>query len=147
MEHWLGHTLGEGHPAEFIITIAGGSLLVAIIAIVLAYLIYGRKPLATAKAADPLAKSLGFFFRWMNQKFMVDELYQAVALGPYKKLADFFAHPVDQGVIDGIVNGFGKLAMALAGLLRKLQTGFARTYALSIFAGIILILVYLVTRI
>jgi NADH-quinone oxidoreductase subunit L len=81
----------------------------------------------------------------MNKKFMVDELYQAVIIGPYHKLADFFAHPVDQGVIDGVANGLGSLTTSLAGVLRKLQTGFARTYALSIFVGIIVILVYLLT--
>ncbi|MBE0685377.1 MAG: NADH-quinone oxidoreductase subunit L, partial [Anaerolineaceae bacterium] len=147
LEHWLEHTLEIPHAAEFILPIAAGSLGVALVAIFLAYLVYGRKPLANAKAADPLAKPLGIFFRWMNKKFMVDELYQAIVLGPYKKLADFFAHPVDQGVIDGLVNGMGSLTVSLAGVLRKLQTGFARTYALSIFVGIIAILVYLLTRI
>jgi NADH-quinone oxidoreductase subunit L len=147
LEYWLEHTLEIPHAAEFIVPIALGSLAVALVAIFLAYLIYGRKPLASAKAADPLAKPLGIFFRWMNQKFLVDELYQAVVLGPYKKLADFFAYPVDQGVIDGLVNGMGSLTVSLAGALRKLQTGFARTYALSIFVGIIAILVYLLTRI
>jgi NADH-quinone oxidoreductase subunit L len=147
LEYWLEHTLEIPHATEFIVPIALGSLAVALVAIFLAYLVYGRKPLASAKAADPLAKPLGIFFRWMNQKFLVDELYQAVVLGPYKKLADFFAYPVDQGVIDGLVNGMGSLTVSLAGALRKLQTGFARTYALSIFVGIIAILVYLLTRI
>lgn len=145
LEHWLEHTLTIAHPAEFIIPIAVGSLVVALVAILLSYLVYGRKPIADAKAADPLASSLGVFFKWMNQKFMVDELYQTVIIGPYHKLADFFAHPVDQGVVDGVVNGLGSLTSFLAGLLRKLQTGFARTYALSIFVGIIAILVYLLT--
>jgi NADH-quinone oxidoreductase subunit L len=145
LEHWLEHTLEITHPAEFIIPIAAGSLVVALVGIFLAYLVYGRKPLANAKAADPLAKPLGVLFQWMNKKFMVDELYQAVVLEPYKKLADFFAHPIDQGVIDGVVNGLGSLTTSLAGVLRKLQNGFARTYALSIFVGIVVILVYLLT--
>ncbi|MDO9088257.1 MAG: NADH-quinone oxidoreductase subunit L [Anaerolineaceae bacterium] len=146
-EHWLEETLIITHPAEFIVPIAVGSLAVALVAILLAYLVYGRKPLADAKAADPLAKPLGVIFRWMNQKFLVDELYQAVVIGPYHKLADFFANPIDQGLIDGVVNGLGSLTNSFAGVLRKLQTGFTRTYALSIFAGLILILVYILTRI
>jgi len=147
LEHWLEETLIITHPAEFIVPIAVGSLVVALVAILLAYLFYGRKPLADSKAADPLAKRLGILFRWMNQKFMVDEFYQAVVIGPYHKLADFFANPIDQGLIDGVVNGLGTLTTSFAGVLRKLQTGFARTYALSIFAGLILILVYVLTRI
>ena len=153
---WFGIVWGSivAFLQVYVVRLGASSFLVsaitygpALVAIFLAYLVYGRKPLANPKTADPLAKPLGFLFRWMNKKFMVDELYQAVVLGPYKKLADFFAHPVDQGVIDGLVNGMGTLTVSFAGVLRKLQTGFARTYALSVFVGIILILVYLLTRI
>lgn len=147
LEHWLEHTIEIPHVSEFVLPVAAGSLVVALVGIILAYLVYGRKPLANARAADPLAKVLGVFFTWMNKKFMVDELYQAVVLGPYKKLAEFFAHPVDQGLIDGVANGLGSLTVSLAGALRKLQTGYARTYALSFVVGIVAILVYLLIRI
>jgi len=50
-------------------------------------------------------------------------------------------------VIDGAANGLGSLTVSLAGALRKLQTGFARTYALSFLVGIVAILVYLLTRV
>ncbi len=147
LEHWLENTLKISHAAEFIIPVAAGSFGVAILGIILAYLVYGRQAFPDAKAKDPLSKSLGTFFRWMNQKFLVDELYQAIVIGPYYKLADIFAHPVDQGFIDGIANGIGKLTTGLAGVLRKFQTGFARTYALSFLVGIVLILAFLLSRI
>lgn len=147
LEHWLEHTIEIPHVSEFVLPVAAGSLVVALVGIILAYLVYGRKPLVNARAADPLTKVLGVFFTWMNKKFMVDELYQAVVLGPYKKLAEFFAHHVDQGLIDGVANGLGSLTVSLAGALRKLQTGYARTYALSFVVGIVAILVYLLIRI
>ncbi len=147
LEHWLGNTIELTHEGRFLLPVAAGALAVSLIAIFLAYTLYGRKPMASAKAADPLAKPLGVFFTWMNKKFMVDELYQAVVLTPYKKLAGFLAHSVDQGVIDGAANGLGSLTVSLAGALRKLQTGFARTYALSFLVGIVAILVYLLTRV
>lgn len=147
LEHWLSSTLEIRHPAEFIWSIAIASFSIAIIAILLAYFIYGKKPLENAKAVDPLSKSLGGAFNLMNKKFLVDEFYQAVVLKPYTKLADFSARVVDQAGIDGVVNGIGSLTTSFSGLLRKLQTGFARTYALSIFIGVVAILVYLLTRI
>lgn len=147
LEHWLEHTIQIPHEAVFAIPIAVGSLLVALIAILFSWLVYGRSPLDDAKGVDPLAKSLGGFFRAMNNKFKVDEFYQAVIITPYSKAADFLAKPVDQGVIDGIVNGMGALFTSLAMNLRKLQTGYARTYALSVVVGIVAILAYLLFRV
>ncbi len=83
----------------------------------------------------------------MNCKFLVDEFYTWFIIWPYKRLADFFAQPVDQGVIDGFVNGLGGLMTTTAAALRKLQNGFARSYALSVVVGIVFILVYLLFRV
>ena len=147
LEHWLEHTIQIPHEAVFAIPIAVGSLLVALVAILFSWLVYGRTPLVDAKDVDPLAKSLGGVFRAMNNKFKVDELYQAMIITPYSKAADFLAKPVDQGLIDGIVNGLGALITSFAMGLRKLQTGFARTYALSVVVGIVAILAYLLFRV
>jgi NADH-quinone oxidoreductase subunit L len=147
LEHWLEHTLEIHHPAEFITTIAVSSFLVAVIAIVIAWFVYGRNPIKTAKTRDPLAVRLGYVFRVMNRKFLVDEFYTWFIIWPYKRAADFLAQPVDQGVIDGFVNGLGGLMTTAAGVLRKLQNGFARSYALSVVVGIVFILVYLLFRV
>ncbi|MHB8135143.1 MAG: NADH-quinone oxidoreductase subunit L [Anaerolineaceae bacterium] len=146
LEHWLEHTINIPHESAFNLIVAAGSLAVALVAILLSWMIYGRTPLADSKSIDPLAKSLGGVFRAMNKKFMVDELYQAVILKPYSRISDFFANPVDQGFIDGIVNGMGSLANSLANGLRKLQNGYARSYALSVVVGIVAILAYLLFR-
>lgn len=143
LEHWLEHTLEIQHPAEFLPLVAGGSLLVALVGIAIAYVLYGRTPLANAKTADPLSKTLGSLFRIMNQKFRVDEFYNWLIIAPYTRLADFFANPVDQGVIDGSINGMASLVNNGATWLRRLQNGFTRSYALVIVAGVVLILAYL----
>ncbi|MEN6483157.1 MAG: NADH-quinone oxidoreductase subunit L [Anaerolineaceae bacterium] len=144
LEHWLEHTLVITHESAFVWTIAGGSLLVALLGLGLAYLVYGKKPLATAKSVDPLAEKLGPLYSGMQHKWWVDELYQAVIIKPYQGLSKFFADPVDQGFIDGIANGLGSLVRWLAGIGSKLQTGFVRSYALSVVAGVVVILVYLI---
>jgi hypothetical protein len=47
---------------------------------------------------------------------------------------------VDAGLIDGTVNGLGVTVRAASGALRRAQTGSIRTYAASLFLGVVLIL-------
>lgn len=119
------------------------------------------------------AKALGPIFKGMNAKWWVDELYQAIILTPYEKLAkflsqtidwsfwhdwfhekgirdnfqrlaNFLANPIDLGVIDKISYLLAQGAQGSAGWLSKLQTGFVRNYALAVFTGVVVILGYLV---
>jgi NADH-quinone oxidoreductase subunit L len=50
---------------------------------------------------------------------------------------------IDTRVIDGAVNRTGTITGALAQMLRPLQTGFVRQYALLILAGAVALLGYL----
>ncbi len=107
---------------------------------------YGRKPLEDTKQPDPLAKPLNGLFRALENKWWVDELYQALVVKPYLRLADFFAQPVDQTVIDGVVNGMGGLVRGAAQSWRRIQNGYVRSYALTILLGVVLVVAYLVLR-
>ena len=49
---------------------------------------------------------------------------------------------VDAGLIDGTVNGTGALVRAGSAVLRRAQTGSMRTYAASLFFGVVVILGY-----
>jgi NADH-quinone oxidoreductase subunit L len=145
LESWLEHSLAETTPGEFLLPVAVGSLVVALLGILIAWLVYGRVPLADARTPDPLARPLGAIYRGMENKWKVDEFYHLIIVRPYTALADFFAGPVDQGIIDGLVNGVARLLAWLAGLVRQLQTGYVRTYALAVLVGVIAILAYLAT--
>jgi NADH-quinone oxidoreductase subunit L len=46
-------------------------------------------------------------------------------------------------LIDGVVNGVGALARLFSGRLRKVQTGYVRTYAVTILVGVVLVIVVL----
>jgi NADH-quinone oxidoreductase subunit L len=48
---------------------------------------------------------------------------------------------VDVGLIDGAVNGAGNRAQGIGGVLRKLQSGYIRSYAVWVLAGAVLMLV------
>ena len=176
--HWLGYTLEQStghapHATAFNPTVAVMATSLALLAIVVSWLLYGRKPLK-ADQRDPLEK-LGPVFMGMNNKWYVDEIYDFLILRPYRllarflaqtldwdiwhdwfhekgirdtfrRLARFLANPIDLGIIDGIANGLARMVQGSGSLLSVLQTGFVRNYALAVFAGVVVILGYLIIR-
>jgi NADH-quinone oxidoreductase subunit L len=52
----------------------------------------------------------------------------------------------DRTVVDGAVNGIGASVRGGGGLLRRLQPGFVRSYALGVTAGVVVVLGYFLTR-
>jgi len=65
--------------------------------------------------------------------------------GPGRKLFTSFAW-FDKTVIDGAVNGTGRLTQLLGTKMRVLQTGLIRTYALGLVLGGIIVVIYFITR-
>ena len=65
--------------------------------------------------------------------------------GPGRKLFASFAW-FDKTVIDGAVNGTGRLTQLLGTKMRVFQTGLIRTYALGMVFGSIVVVVYFITR-
>jgi NADH-quinone oxidoreductase subunit L len=59
----------------------------------------------------------------------------AVVVGDGGEQAAEALASVDAGVVDGAVNGAGRLALSVGNALRPLQTGFVRSYALAIAGG------------
>jgi NADH-quinone oxidoreductase subunit L len=172
--HWLEYTLGhvEGLPLD--LGVAGVSTLLAILAIVLSWLIYGKNPLKEGQP-DPLKKPLGFIYTGMENKWFVDEGYKALVLDPFQKLAKFLSidldwnfwhdwfhesviygffkwlaaflsEPVDMGIINAIADGLANLTKQFSNSLRRLQNGFVRSYALSVLLGVVAILGYLLFK-
>ena len=146
LETWLEHSLYGVHAAHFIWGVALTSLAVALLGLFSGWRLYGRKPLSAPDQPDPLSRPLGPLFRALERKWWVDELYQAVIVRPYNGLAEFLAQPVDQGVIDGLVNGLGALVRSTAEVWRRIQNGYVRSYALTILLGVVLVVTYLVLR-
>jgi NADH-quinone oxidoreductase subunit L len=143
LETWLEHTIEGGKPGEFMLWVAGLSLGVALLGLFVAWLVYGQRK---ATEQDPLAKRIGGLFTAMQNKWWVDEAYSFLFVRPYRRLAGFLAQPVDLGVIDGGFLGLAGLFRSLAELWRRLENGFVRTYAITFFLGVVVILAYLVLR-
>jgi NADH-quinone oxidoreductase subunit L len=98
-------------------------------------------------AADRVAARLAGAHRVLLNKYYVDELYDAVIVQPIKRISErALWKAVDTGVIDGAVNGAGSFVNGASAILRRVQTGSMRAYALSVFVGVVLILGYYVWR-
>ena len=112
------------------------TLLVATGGIGLAAWIYRRGPL---REGAPIA-----LVHLVRGKFYVDELYEQIVLRPYRALCRLSA-AADERIVDGLVNGAGFTTGVTGEVLRLLETGYVRQYALSFLIGTVLIL-YFVLR-
>jgi NADH-quinone oxidoreductase subunit L len=91
--------------------------------------------------ADELARRMSGLYDLLCHKYYVDEIYDAAIVQPVRLLSTAgLWRGVDAGMIDGAVNGAGLWVQAGSGRLRRLQTGSVRTYAASLFLGVVLIL-------
>jgi len=128
----------EDHDAEEW-ALMGGSSLAAGGGIFLAFFYFLRKP----SAADAMAKSFSGVYRTLLNKYYVDELYDKTIVQPIKAISSgVLWRWVDAGLIDGTVNAVGLVVRGWSAVLRRLQTGSMRAYAMSVFLGVVVILGY-----
>jgi NADH-quinone oxidoreductase subunit L len=93
---------------------------------------------------DELLKSkLGGFYKVLENKFYVDEFYNAVIVRPFVFLSERFIMFLDNEIVDGAVNGSADLTNISGGIIKKLQTGFVQHYAIIMVSGIIAIIAYM----
>ena len=82
---------------------------------------------------------------WRNG-YRVDDIYGATVVKPGLRLAEGTAFRFDLPVIDGAVNGAGRLVRMVASRARGLQPGLVRSYGVIFAAGTVAVLAWLVWR-
>jgi len=75
-----------------------------------------------------------------------DDFYDTVIGRPSERFATFCAWVVDVRIIDGAVNGAAHLVKVTGTAARRLQTGYARNYALGIAVGLALLIAFMLSR-
>ncbi len=78
--------------------------------------------------------------RVLEQKWYVDELYEKIIIQPLHRLAGFLKNVVENKVIDGLVNGVGKMVHYGSRQLRLMQSGQVGFYVLLMVASMVVIL-------
>jgi NADH-quinone oxidoreductase subunit L len=103
--------------------------------------------LTNRRAADAVARRFSGVHRLLTNKYYVDEIYDATIVQPIRIVSeDGLWKVVDVRVIDAAVNGVGGAVAGTSQVLRRLQTGSVRTYAVSLFLGVVLVLGYYLWR-
>ncbi len=117
------------------------SVVVALAGITLAWFMYMASPVK----ADTIGRARTPVHALLLNAWYVDALYDRLLVRPLFALSSFLAR-VDLGVVDGAVNGVGRVVVAWAGSLRRLQTGYVVNYALTMLVGAVVFAGFLLVR-
>ncbi|MFI5273109.1 MAG: hypothetical protein ACHQ4H_08775, partial [Ktedonobacterales bacterium] len=115
------------------------SLALALLGIAIAWARYSARRPSLAPSRNPLVIVL-------EHRYYVDELYDAVLVRPLLALGRLLRRDVEGVALDGGSRGLAGVIGLTSRGLRALQTGYARNYALAIFLGAALIMLYYVIR-
>ena len=145
LEHFL-EPVFEGvsvqHPPEgwlMFAVLAAVSVLAGLAGVAAAAFAY-RGP---AEDWSRLEQGLQPVWGWWESAYRVDDLYDATVVQPGKKVSEVAAFGVDASIIDGAVNGVGRLMRDAGQWVRTVQSGQVRNYAALLFAGAIALVVWL----
>lgn len=118
------------------------SVVVVTAGIVLAWFLYMSSPVR----AEAIGRSRPPLHRLLLNAYYVDRIYDWLIVLPFYRLAGFFARVFDLRVVDGLVNGIGRVVAAWADGARRVQTGYVVNYALTMLAGAVVVVAVLLAR-
>ncbi len=124
------------HSVETMLMIV--SSLIALAGIGIAAFLYLKRP----ELPDTFATRFPGVYQFFVNKGYIDEVYDAMVVQPIKALSEHVLWKGDARVIDGAVNGTGQIVAETGALMRVMQTGSVRTYAVSVLFGAVMIVGY-----
>ncbi len=136
LEHWLepvvgAHEAHHGGIPAWVMTVITMAVVAAGVAI--AYRMYATRPIPeTAPEASALTVAA-------RNDLYGDAFNEDVLMRPGQMLTAGLVE-IDDEAVDGVSRGLGALVGGASERLRQVQTGFARSYALSMLAGAVLLL-------
>jgi len=139
IESWLAPVTGFEEPD---LPFSAVYLQVAALALVLIGAALAWIPYAT-RAVPEVAPAGNVLTRAARSDLYGDAVNEAVFMRPGQYLTRWLVW-FDNRVVDGIVNGTAATIGGLSGRARRLQTGFARSYALSMLGGAVVVAAALV---
>ncbi|MBO8201513.1 NADH-quinone oxidoreductase subunit L [Streptomyces smyrnaeus] len=118
----------HGHSPVSAATVTTATVVALVIGVGAAWFQYGRKPVpAVAPRGNLLTRAA-------RRDLLQDDFNHVVLVSGGTHLTRSLVY-VDHKVVDGAVNGTAATFGGLSGRLRRLQNGFARSYAVSMFGG------------
>ncbi|MGW7573521.1 NADH-quinone oxidoreductase subunit L [Streptomyces sp. NPDC054765] len=121
-------SFAHGHSPVSATTVTAATMVVLVIGVGIAWLMYGRKPVPA------LAPRGSLLTRAARRDLLQDDFNDVVFVRGGGHLTTTLVQ-VDRSLVDGAVNGTAASMGGLSGLLRRLQTGFVRSYAVQMLGG------------
>jgi NADH-quinone oxidoreductase subunit L len=128
---WLEPVLGVHESDTAKVPLAVIATIVALVGIVVSIMIYAKH---RAKPIEPEVLAEGWYYDQTVSRFMG---------GPGRKAFGALAW-ADATIVDGAVNGVGRLVRDTAQRIRTVQSGNVRNYAAAIGVGVVLLLAWFV---
>ncbi|EFL16890.1 NADH-quinone oxidoreductase subunit L [Streptomyces sp. C] len=128
--NWLEPVTGyeHGHPPVSAAAVTASTMVVLVVGVAIAWSMYGRRPVPV------VAPRGSFLTRAARRDLFQDDFNHVVLVRGGEHLTRSLVY-LDHSVVDGAVNGTAASVGGLSGRLRKLQNGYARSYAVSMFGG------------
>ncbi|MEU1459985.1 NADH-quinone oxidoreductase subunit L [Streptomyces sp. NPDC005706] len=128
--NWLEPVTGhsEGDSPLSAMTVTGATLVCLVVGVGIAWAQYGRKPVPAVAPRGSLLT------RAARRDLLQDDFNHVVLVRGGEHLTRSLVY-VDHTLVDGVVNGTAAGFGGLSGRLRRVQNGFARSYAVSMFGG------------
>ncbi len=135
LQNWLGPVVGQEHaeagmPSWVVTALA---LLVVAAGVALAYRQYGQQPVPETAPAQVSALTVA-----ARRDLYGDAVNEAAFMRPGARLTRSLVF-LDTRGIDGLVNSTATVIGAVSTRIRRVQTGFVRSYALSMLTGAALV--------
>jgi NADH-quinone oxidoreductase subunit L len=137
LEHWLEPVVGshpEGAHALPAWLMTAITLAVIAVGVGVAYRMYATRPIPETAPEQVSALTVA-----ARHDLYGDAFNEDVLMRPGQRLTDGLVE-IDDDAVDGVSRGLGFLVGATSKQLGRLQTGFARSYALSMLGGAALVL-------
>ena len=128
--HWLEPVtqFEHGHSPLSASVVTGATVVTMLIGVGAAWLQYGRRPVPVEAPRGSLLT------RAARRDLLQDDLNHVALVLPGEYLTRGLVY-VDNKVVDGAVNGTAAAFGGLSGRTRRIQNGFVRSYAVSMFGG------------
>ncbi|MEW2067614.1 NADH-quinone oxidoreductase subunit L [Streptomyces sp. NPDC007346] len=128
--NWLEPITGydHGHSPLSAATVTAATVVALVVGVGIAWGMYGRKPVPVLTPRGSLLT------RAARRDLLQDDFNHVVLVRGGEHLTRSLVY-VDHSLVDGVVNGTAASVGGLSGRLRKLQNGYARSYAVSMFGG------------
>jgi NADH-quinone oxidoreductase subunit L len=126
------------HALELLLM--GGSIAASLIGLFFAWLLYYRRP----ELPGRIAAGAGMLYRFVLNKYYVDEFYGAVFVKPLIEGSKKLWLGIDTDTIDGALNGSAHGAQEVSDGVRQIQSGNIRSYAAWVTVGAVAVLIFMI---